>query len=131
MSGGGTWLSHETPTATAQAMVGGKQRLLLTMVELVVIAPATESALPLRVDAGFKVIAPSAISVPKKSELSPRVNCPFICQYTLHKLAPPASKMFVELPVAKAPFIRITKIAAGSPCASKVKLPSKVAAPTV
>jgi hypothetical protein len=44
------------------------------------IAPARESALPKRDEPSNKLIAPLAITVPLKTELSLKLNCPFICQ---------------------------------------------------
>ena len=49
------------------------------------IAPAVERPLPRRDELSSKLMAPLAINVPLKTELFPKSNLPFICQYTLHK----------------------------------------------
>src|ERR1035438_7547602 len=51
------------------------------------IAPAIESPLPKRFELSNKLIAPLATIVPWKTALSPKLNAPFICQYTWHKVA--------------------------------------------
>src|SRR5660397_31611 len=60
---------------------------LVTILLWVSIAPVVERPLPKRDEASNKWIAPVAITVPLKIELSPKVNAPFICQYTLQKEA--------------------------------------------
>ena len=74
ISGAGTRLSHEMAAAIEQVISGGRQRLLVTVLLKVEIAPAVESALPLRVLAECKIIAPSTTTVPTKVALSPNVN---------------------------------------------------------
>ncbi len=92
--------------------------------------PPFESALPLRVAPAFKLIAPSAITVPLKTELSPRVNAPPTCQYTLHKDAELIRVMLENVPVDKAPptILNINN-ELGLPFPSKVKFPLSVEAP--
>lgn len=74
MSGAGTRFSHETEAATEQASVGVRQRLIVTVLSKVDIAPAVESALPFSVLPIFKMIAPSATTVPRKVAPPPKVN---------------------------------------------------------
>ena len=115
ISGAGTRSSHETVSSTAQEIVGARQRLTVTKLSKVDIAPAFVSALPLSVLPMCKVIAPAAITVPTKVDPWSKVNAPFICQNTLHRLAPLIRKTFANVLVAKAPFIWKINMAVGSP----------------
>ena len=63
----------------------------------------------------FKVMAPFTNKFPLKTEPSPRVNAPFICQYTLRKLAELISKIFVLVVAANAPSTLKINTALGLP----------------
>jgi hypothetical protein len=99
-----------------------------TVFASVLIAPAIERPLPRRVAVSVKWIAPLAIIVPLKIEVPCISTSPFICQYTLHREAELTRITFDNELVAKAPPIWKINKALGSPCASKIKSPSNVAA---
>ena len=66
--------------------------------------------------------------VPLKTELSPKSNCPLICQYTLQIEAEFVSTTFENVPVDKAPFILKINNAFGFPPPSSVRVPLRVEA---
>ena len=55
-------------------------------------APSRVSPLPKSEAPSYKLMAPLATIVPLKTELTPKLTAPFICQYTLHKEAELISK---------------------------------------
>ena len=108
ISGAGTVFAQETVSGAGQVIVGNvtlQQGFDVTVLALVEIAPAVDRPLPFRLAPLSKLMAPSATIIPWKKELTPSSTAPFICQNTLHKLAPLISVTVEFTVVEKAPSI--------------------------
>ena len=82
-----------------------------------------ERALPISDALSNNPIAPLASIVPAKTELSPKLTAPLICQYTLLHTAESISVIVDNEVVEKAPFILKINKELGLPCPSKTKFP--------